>query len=286
MNQVICIGELLWDCFVDRRCAGGAAANVAYHAAHQGLPAHLVSAVGRDQLGDELISHLEQYGINSSGVVRSNLPTGTVQVTLNNGIPSYDICQNVAWDAIPLTDTLLQQAAQAKAIYFGSLAQRSQVSATTIATLIAATPETAIRLCDINVRLPFFDQTVLQRCLELANVVKISDEELPLILKLLGLSDSEPRIALRAILDTYQLRMIAYTCGPDGSLFLTADQAYEQIEHPVEVVDTVGAGDSFTSALICGLLRGDTLATIANEATQLAAYVVSQAGPMPPPPHC
>ena len=282
---VIGLGEILWDLLPAGKQLGGAPANFAYHAHALGAEALVVSRVGQDALGREILDRLRGLDLRSDGTASDpSAPTGTVNVTLDaRGVPTFTIQQNVAWDFLEAGESALRAAAQADAICFGSLAQRSERSRTSIRKIVAATPPGALRIFDINLRQQFYDRAVVEASLQLANVLKINDQELPVVAEMLALGGTvEERLA--ALSRRCDLRLIALTRGPQGSLLYSEGRTWNQPAAPAPVVDTVGAGDAFTAGLALGLLAGWDLALVNQRANELAAYVCSQAGATPPLP--
>ena len=174
---VIGIGEFLWDVLPTGRKAGGAPVNFAYHASQNGVEGWAVSAVGNDDAGRDLLAITDSYGIRTL-VATVNKPTGTVDVALCDGQPSYTIHEHVAWDYIPLTEEMLSLAHRAGAICFGTLAQRCEVSHRTTCAMVEAVPAEAYRIYDINLRQHFYSKELIDRSLRMANVLKINDDEL------------------------------------------------------------------------------------------------------------
>lgn len=292
MNYVVGIGEALFDCLPEGRKLGGAPANFAYHVSQFGLNGCAISAIGDDELGEEIIEKFEAVGLNHI-LPKVEQPTGTVKVTLDSkGIPQYDICLGVAWDNIPLTDEMLDVARNAQAICFGSLAQRSEVSRKTIHAFLDAAPQDALRVFDINLRQSWFTAEVISESLHRANVLKINDEELDVVATMLLGVASEPgkliaedpektRAVCRDLIAKYDLRMLILTCGAIGSYVFT-DTAESYVATPkVKVADTVGAGDSFTAAFVAQILLGRTIPEAHEKAVQVSAFVCTQNGAMP-----
>lgn len=279
---VVGIGELLWDIFPDVRRLGGAPVNFAAHCAQLGARACPVSAVGEDDLGREILRELDDLAVDAAYVANDPLhPTGTVEVELDSkGKPTYQIREDVAWDYIPTTDQTAELAAMADAVCFGSLAQRYPVSRASIDTFLSAMKPDALRIFDINLRQEFYSKAVVENSLDACNILKLSDEELPVVAEMFAVEGSvEDRLA--AIRDRFGLRLIAYTRGDRGSMLVDADEVSDHAGYRGEVVDTVGAGDSFTAALCMGMLRGDSLDSINEKANRLASYVCSQSGAAP-----
>lgn len=281
-HVLVGIGEVLWDMLPGGRQLGGAPANFAYHAHALGADAHVVSCVGNDDLGRELVARLAARGMDCSSIeVDSYHPTGTVDVKLDfNGKPAYVIHENVAWDNIPLTPTLLNLARRTDAVCFGSLCQRAPLSRNTIREFIDATPKSCVRLFDVNIRQSFYDRSVMQELLRRSTALKISDDELPVVCGLLNLR-GDPMSMLRLLLEEHELSIVALTRGARGSVLISRDGVFDHPGCPAEVVDTVGAGDAFSAAMAMGLLAKLDCARINDIANRLAAYVCSHAGAMP-----
>ncbi len=279
---VVGLGEVLWDLLPAGKQLGGAAANFAYHAQTLGAAAKLVSTVGDDGLGKEMLEKLGDMQMAVDCVtVHPTAPTGTVSIALTeNGQPQYTIRENVAWDYITPNELARATVARADAICFGTLAQRSAVSRAAIRSLVASTRPAAYRVFDVNLRQNFFSAEVIESSLRLANIVKISDEEFPLLAGMLGLPAAAPE-QLAELARRFDLELVALTRGAKGSVFYSHGR-YSQVKGvPAKVVDTVGAGDSFTAAMVMGLLAGWDLDRINGRANEVAAYVVSQPGATP-----
>ncbi len=269
--------------FPDGDHFGGAPTNVAVHAAALGAEARLVSAVGRDVRGDAALERLAGLGVDCSAVARlDDHATGVVRVAVDGaGLPSYDIAVGTAWDAVPWSLAVEDAAERADAICFGTLAQRSPVSRTTIRRAVAATRAGAWRLFDVNLRQSYYDAGVLIESLGLANAVKLNEEELPVMVRLCGLDSAPPVHQLRALCERFGLRLAALTRGAGGSLLVTSAEVWECAAPSTEIADTVGAGDAFTAALLVGILAGRSLDEVNRRANAVAAYVCSQPGATP-----
>lgn len=286
MNRnIVGLGELLWDMLPGGRQLGGAPANFAYHAGALGAEARVISRVGRDADGRELVARLAQLGIGTACIEEDPVAsTSTVTVSLGaDGQPCYTIHENVAWDALAGEAAARQAVATADAVYFGTLAQRSETSRRTIRTLLGLVPPTALRIFDVNLRQHYHSRAIIEESLALADVLKLNENELPQLAEMFHLSGDE-RAQVDALARRFALRVVAYTRGGRGSLLRTAGEWSEHAGLPTIVADTVGAGDSFTAALALGLLAGWPLDTVNERATALAAYVCSQPGATPPLP--
>ncbi len=279
---VVGIGELLWDVFPQGKRLGGAPVNFACHCSQLGAVAYPVSCVGQDALGDEIRAVLTELGVDQRYIATdAEHPTGTVQVTLDeNAKPSYEICEGVAWDMIRMTPELESLAKQTAAACFGSLCQRNAVSRETILAFLGAMPADAFKIFDVNLRQAFYSREILEASLTHANVLKLSDEELPVLAEMFGLS-GPVKDQLKALVAQYDLRLVAYTRGSEGSLLVGPDDLSDRPGHPADAIDSVGAGDSFTATLCVGLLKGNPLATINDHANRVAAYVCSHEGAVP-----
>ena len=279
---VLGVGELLWDLLPSGKQPGGAPANFAYHARELGADALVISRVGNDPLGREILDHLAGLGLRTDGISTDPvIPTGAVVVSLDQqDKPAYTIQEPSAWDFIEARQDILRQAAQAEAVCFGSLAQRHPDACAAITAVITATPSSALRIFDVNLRQNYWSPELIRRSLKLANVLKLNDEELPLVAGALGVTGDESS-ALRQIADRFQLRAVALTKGAKGSVLLAGDTMVSRGVSRQTVVDTVGAGDAFTAALAVGLLRGCSLAEIQKVATEVAGYVCSFPGATP-----
>lgn len=283
--RVVGIGEVLWDVFPDGKQLGGAPANFAFHARALGAQAAIVSAVGQDPLGDEILERIASQGLPVYCVaVDPDARTGTVSVTLSaSGSPTFVIHENVAWDRLAVTTPAGTVVAQADAVCFGTLAQRDERARGTIRTLLQHTLPTCVRVFDINLRQHFYSAEIIEFSLHVADVLKINDEELPVVARLFGLA-GDVREQILALARHFDLSAVALTRGAGGSLLYAHGQWADHPGAPAQVVDTVGAGDSFTAAMTLGLLAGWDLELIARRANELAAYVCSQAGATPPLP--
>jgi len=282
-RYIVGLGEALWDVLPEGKKLGGAPANFAYHAGQfLGMDNTLaVSALGEDKLAEETIDALKEHNLNYL-MPRVPYPTGTVQVTLTgDGIPTYDIKENVAWDNIPLTDEMLEIAKNARAVCFGSLAQRNVVSRENIHKFLDATPDDCVKIFDINLRQQFYTKEIIQESLKRCNILKINDEELVLIGRMFGYPGLDIENKCWLILGKYNLDMLVLTCGTNGSYVFTPGQMSFQETPKVEVADTVGAGDSFTGSFVGSILNGKPVPEAHKTAVQVSAFVCTQNGAMP-----
>lgn len=297
MKYVIGIGEALFDCLPEGRKLGGAPANFAYHVSQFGLNGCAISAIGDDELGEEIVDTFEKvqstlptFSFQLSTVEQ---PTGTVKVTLDDkGVPQYEICLGVAWDNIPLTNAMLEIARNTQAVCFGSLAQRSETSRETIQAFLDATPADALKVFDINLRQSWYTAEVIAESLSRANVLKINDEELDVVAtmllgeptvpgKLIAEDPEKTRRICRELIAKYGLDMLILTCGAIGSYVFTESRESYVATPKVQVADTVGAGDSFTATFVAQLLLGKSIREAHEKAVAVSAFVCTQHGAMP-----
>lgn len=284
MNDIVVgMGEALWDVLPEGKKIGGAPANFAYHVSQFGLPSQVVSAVGNDPLGREIVENFTSKGLNHL-IEEVPYPTGTVQVEIDPaGVPQYDIKENVAWDNIPYTARLEALAGQTRAVCFGSLAQRNVVSRDTINRFLDAMPQTADNLVvfDVNLRQGFYTKDILCNSMKRCNILKINDEELVTVSRMFGYPGIDLQDKCWILLGKYNLRMLILTCGINGSYVFTPGNVSFQPTPKVEVADTVGAGDSFTAAFIASLLKGKSVTEAHALAVRTSAFVCTRKGAMP-----
>ncbi len=280
---VVGIGEILWDILPSGKKLGGAPANFAYHAGELGCEAYIISSVGNDKLGNEILDILNTLGLSSRYIqIDECHPTGTVEVQLdNNGIPSYIIHENVAWDYIKVNEKCLELMKNADAVCFGSLSQRSETSREAILKLLNNTNNNCIKIFDINLRQNFYNREIIINSLAHANVLKLNELELSIVSDLLGVNGGEESEKLRKLQKKYSLRLIALTKGDCGSILFNGERISKHPGFKVEVLDTVGAGDAFTAAVAVGLIKKWDLDTINDFANKLGGYVCTQQGATP-----
>ena len=280
-RYVVGLGEALWDVLPEGKKLGGAPANFAYHAGQFGLDTLAVSALGEDALADETIKALKEHGLDYL-MPRVAYPTGTVQVTLSgDGIPAYEIKENVAWDNIPYTPDIADVARSCRAVCFGSLAQRNVTSWATIRQFLDDTPEDCLKIFDINLRQQFFTRDVIEESFRRCNILKINDEELVVIEHMFGYEGLDMRGICERILADYGLKMLVLTCGTNGSYVFAQGLSSFQPTPKVTVADTVGAGDSFTGSFCAAILNGKSIEEAHRIAVEVSAYVCTQNGAMP-----
>lgn len=284
MNEIVVgMGEALWDVLPEGKKIGGAPANFAYHVSQFGLPSCVVSAIGDDALGKEIIENFTSKGLDQL-IAEVPYPTGTVQVEIDQtGIPLYDIKENVAWDNIPYTEHLDALAKRTKAVCFGSLAQRNVVSRETINHFLdtMSKDDDSLVVFDVNLRQGFYNKEILCKSMQNCNILKINDEELITVSRMFGYPGIDLQDKCWILLGKYNLKMLILTCGINGSYVFTPGNVSFQPTPKVEVADTVGAGDSFTAAFIASILKGKSVTEAHSIAVKTSAYVCTQKGAMP-----
>ena len=281
IRPVLGVGEVLWDNFPEGRQLGGAPGNFVHHVQQQGLRATLVSSVGQDPEGDDLIAALQERGLDTSLIQRRAKPTGRVNVELDDsGKPTYDIAKPAAWDHIYLGEETMEAARSAGCLCFGSLGQRTPNGRATVVTMLEAMPADGLRVFDVNLRPPWVVEAAIKECLLLTNVFKLSDDELQDVAMMLDLPSEQAKFC-DAVIERFDLKLLILTRGGEGSILQTPDDRSEHGGVEVEVVSTVGAGDSFTAGVVAGWQAGMKLEDLHDHATRLSGFVCTQAGAMP-----
>lgn len=282
MNKIIVgLGEILWDVFPERKILGGAPANFAYHISQFGFNGYALSAIGNDLLGKEILNSLEEKKLNYL-IETTDFPTGTVQVTLDeNGVPQYEICENVAWDNIPFTARTENLAKNTAAVCFGSLAQRNKISRETIRQFLKSVPKDCLKIFDINLRQHFYSKKLIEESLELADILKINDDEILIVAELFGWEKLNEKDICIELLKKYDLNIVILTKGAEGSFVYNHKESSFHPTPKVHVADTVGAGDSFTAAFLASYLHNGSIVDAHQLAVEISAYVCTQHGAMP-----
>lgn len=284
-HMIVGLGECLWDCFEDYRRLGGAPTNFAYYAGQLLGMEHavVVSAIGNDELGNETLAELDKLNMNHL-LPKLQHPTGQVRVTVSDGIPSYDIVEQMAYDFIPWTAELEALAKRTRLVCFGTLAQRHTVSQETAMRFLDTVPDDCLKVFDINLRQHFYSQEVIAQSLQRCNILKLNDEELPEVCHLFGLEDKDPEDSCRAIMAHWHIGTVIYTCGANGSYAFTPKETSFMATPKVDVKDTVAAGDSFGAAFCCAQLNRLPLPQCHRLAVQLSAHVCTHPGAIAPVP--
>jgi fructokinase len=284
---IIGLGELLWDLFPSGKQLGGAPANFAYIASLLGDHGIVASRIGDDTLGEEAKQRFQQLRLPTDFLQSDpSHPTGTVKVLVDSqGQPRYEISADSAWDSLQMTSQWRSLAAQATAICFGSLAQRSPIAGRTIHEFLGAARPTTTRIFDVNLRQPFYSREVLAESIRRASIIKLNQEELPIVLQLLDsptpLSPGKENLAAEWLLHLSGAQLICITRGAKGSLLVSREGFHEHPGFSVNTVDTVGAGDAFTAALVHHFLRGAPLSAMNEAANRMGSWLAARPGATP-----
>ncbi|KAA8478937.1 fructokinase [Arcticibacter tournemirensis] len=280
MHYAITFGEILWDNFKEGRKAGGAPMNVALHLHKQGIQSRLISSLGCDDDGKELLSFLQTQGMSTDLVQEHpSLPTGLVEVELDSKQQaSYIIKEPVAWDEIKYTKELEQAVKDSDLLVFGSLASRNESSRNTLLKLI---PLAKFRVFDMNLRPPHFNKETITQLMQHCNLLKINEDELAYLEGMCNLPQAPRRDNLLLLSSMLNIPLICVTLGDKGALVVSDNRLYEHQGFMVEVADTVGAGDAFLAAFISSLLQDLPIETVLERACAAGAIVASKAGANP-----
>lgn len=282
-NIIVGLGEALWDMLPEGKKIGGAPANFAYHVSQFGFDSCVVSAIGNDALGNEILAVFHEKNLKYQ-LEKVDFPTGTVQVELDaEGVPCYEIKEGVAWDNIPFTQALQTLALSTRSVCFGSLAQRSAVSREAINRFLDAMPdgEGQCKIFDINLRQNFYNKEIIENSLNKCNILKINDEELVIISRIFGYPCIDLQNTCQMLIAKYNLKMLILTCGTNGSYVFTPKEVSFLETPKVNIADTVGAGDSFTAAFCASILKGKSIREAHKLAVEVSAYICTQSGAMP-----
>lgn len=279
---IVGVGEILWDMLPGGKVLGGAPTNFAYHCRQMGADSYVISAIGKDDAGCEILERVEALGIPSDFLfIEKHFPTSTVTVKLDEkGHPEYTIHENVAWDHIPADPLALDRMKAADAVCFGSLAQRSAFSRKSIQAYLEVLPADCLRVFDVNLRQHFYSKELIEESLGFADVLKLNDDELLILSELFSIQGGEDKL-IETLRLSFNLKLIALTRGGAGSTLFTGTERSDYRSDAVHAVDTVGAGDSFTAAMVMTYLKGVDLKDIHRLASELAAYVCTQKGATP-----
>jgi len=280
---VVGLGELLWDLFPEGKQLGGAPANFAYMTSLLGDEGLVASRVGNDALGRSAARRLQRIGLKSSHIqLDSGHRTGTVNVEVDGaGQPTFEIAESVAWDFFQWTTDWHELAEKTDAVCFGSLAQRSLRSRATVRAFLQAVGKRTVRVFDVNLRQPFYSAETLDESLKLTDIVKLNQDEIAVVPKLLGFTGEGEERAAKWLRETYKLKLVCVTRGAQGSLLVSEKDLVSHAGCKVHVADTVGSGDAFAAALVYHYLRHATLATLSEAANRMGAWVAGQTGATP-----
>lgn len=278
---IVGLGEILWDVFPSGKVLGGAPANFAYHINQTGHEGYVISSIGKDDLGREIMVQLSKYNLPHI-IQHSDYPTGTVQVTLDReGIPSYRITDNVAWDFIEFSPLVEELAKKTSAVCFGTLAQRNDVTRNTFFNFFRSMPTNSLKIYDVNLRLNYYSKEIIEQSLIVADILKINEDELNVLCDLFNVAGDETN-RCKTLIVLFSLDIVILTKGSEGSNIITEMNSSFLTTPKVKVEDTVGAGDAFTAAFVASYLNGESIETAHRRAVNVAAYVCTKKGAMPP----
>lgn len=284
-KKVVGLGEVLWDLLPGGACLGGAPANFAYITTLMGDQGIVASRVGEDSRGIDALRRLEELGLDIDHVQTDpEHSTGVVNVKVDErGVAQYEIAQPVAWDFLEWNSDWCQLAAEADAVCFGSLAQRSEKSCVTIRQFLAACGKHVVKVFDVNLRQSYYCAESLSESMRLADVLKLNDEELPKLMSLMKIPHKDERTSAKRLIADFGLKVVCITRGSTGSLLVQGDEISEHPGFRVRVADTVGSGDAFTAGMVHEYLHGAPLDLMNEVANLVGAWVASEVGAMPTP---
>lgn len=270
---------MVWDMLPAGKQLGGAPVNFAFYAKELGAESFVISAIGEDAAGDEMLQKVSALGMDISAVQRNAHPTSTVDITLTgDGIPTYVIREQVAWDYLEQTPHIQEVMKDADAVCWGSLAQRNDVSQKNMQAMISMAPEGCLKIFDINIRLHYYSQEVVRSSIEQADILKLNEDELPKVAELFKMTGEDEQI-IEQLLEKFGLKYVIYTRGAESSTVVGRDGSFSKIKTPrVQVADTVGAGDAFTATFVTTLLQGFSLEDSHRRAVNVSAFVCTQNG--------
>ncbi|MBE6820709.1 MAG: carbohydrate kinase [Ruminococcaceae bacterium] len=278
--KILATGEIIFDIFNGEAEIGGAPLNFCAHCAALGAESALISAVGNDELATTALEKLDEFGVNTAYVQKNDLPTGQCLVTVRDGSPEYNVLCPAAYDKIAVTENKYD----ADVFAFGTLIQRDEVSRKAVKNILEKGDFKEI-FCDINLRPGCYDEESCRLCLENATILKISEEEEPLLHKFsLYAAKSLERETVKSICDNFEnIRLVLYTKGSNGSLIYdkTSGEYYDIPAVKTQVVSTVGAGDSYSAAFLCEYMKNKDITASGEAGAKLSAFVVAHRGAVP-----
>ena len=280
MKQVVCFGEVLWDLFPDEKKLGGAPLNVALRMKSWGIDSQMISSVGNDALGQEIISRIKEQGLDTENIqINKKFDTGIVTVTLDqHGSASYEIKHPVSWDKIELQSEHKKLVSTSDAFVFGSLVARDAVSKNCLLDLLKIAPYTVF---DVNLRAPHYSIDDIELYMSLSNFIKFNDEEIEEICNALGYKNNSLKEQVQFIANKTNAHTICVTLGKDGAILFHKGVFHTQKGYPAQVVDTVGAGDSFLGTLLSLLLQEKSPSESLGKACAMGALVAQEKGANP-----
>ena len=268
----IAFGEILFDCFMDKKTLGGAPLNVSVHLTKLGLNGQIISAVGNDKLGKEALSEIRTLGLSTDGISMLNgIETGRANIIMKGKNADYSFNYPSAWDCIPVPESIVSHTTL---LYFGTLAQRDDISRASLKEILSRVSADYI-FFDVNIRKSFYSDEIIKEGLKKATILKMNDEEVPIILKEADCS------SLKELRKKYSIKTIMVTEGKNGTTVFMDDAEFHQNAGSVEVVDTVGAGDSLSAGFLASLLKGKDIRKALEIGSLIADYVVTKQGAIP-----
>lgn len=280
--KALAFGEVLWDIIDGTPHLGGAPLNFAAHIAQCGAKSYILSRVGEDNLGKSAIARIKENKVHTELIqIDPKHETGTVKVTLSDGQPDYQIKEDVAYDYIEYNDQVKSfNEVNFDLFYFGSLAQRNDVSANTLYSLLAANDFPDV-FFDVNLRKDGFNSIILSRSLEHASILKLNTAELPIISKLVFEDALSHEDFCKKITEKFKIRIIIITAAENGCYIFTNQHLSHMSGVKVEVADAVGAGDAFSAAFMHQYSKTKNAMKAASVANKIGAFVASQNGALP-----
>jgi fructokinase len=272
----------LWYLLPTGKLVGGAPSNFAYHTQQQGASSCIVSAVGNDSNGNEIKEALLKKNLTTDYIQTVDYPTGTVDVNLNSsGEPSYSINENVAWDYISLPKNIDKQIKHTAILCFGSLAQRNAYTRNSIKKIIQKVNDDCLIVFDINIRQSYYNKEIIQESLAFCNVLKLNVDELAILRSLLNLKGLDDKVVIEKIMKQYNLKLVALTYGSKGSVLMTPNNVSQLKTPKINVLDTIGAGDSFTATMAMEFVKDKSLDKVHQRAIEVSSFVCQSNGAMP-----
>ncbi|MEJ5106442.1 carbohydrate kinase family protein [Chryseobacterium sp. MYb328] len=281
-NKVVCFGEVLWDIFPgEQKRVGGAPFNVAYHLSRMGVDVNMISSVGNDQLGQDLLQKIKSWNIPTDYIqINVGYPTSTVIASVDeNNDAHYDIVENVAWDFIDITPENHEILSTTDAFVFGTLAARSEKTKNTLFELLEVG---AYNVFDINLREPYYETSMIKDLLHKTHLAKFNKAELRMMLDFLGKEYTSEEDGIKFLQENFDLHEIIISKGSKGALYADKHDFYRYPTIPVTIKDTVGSGDSFLAGFLSKRLeKGSSVHETMIQAVSLGAFITSQEGACP-----
>jgi fructokinase len=275
--RIICFGETLWDIFPDKKVIGGAPLNVSLRLHSLGAQTGMISRIGRDEDGDKLIEYLKKESFDHTMIqFDEQYPTGNVLVHLDeNNTATYTISEPVAWDHISIQQSDIENISKSDAFIFGSLSCRNGVSKNTLFEYLS---HAKFKVFDANLRPPFYTMESILELMEIADMIKLNDEELEEISKFLDLESKSIEDQIKDISERTATPYICVTLGAKGAVFYQNGEFFKNSGYKVVVKDTVGAGDSFLASLVYQFVLGLPSQTALDFSCAMGSLVASKNG--------